>query len=47
MNNSRTDLAVEDMNIGFSYDIDKTIKGMVFKKLTVDEDLSKKIKKNE
>ena len=47
MNKSRTDIAVEDMNLGFAYDIDKEIKGMVFKKLTVDEELSKKIKKNE
>lgn len=47
MNKSRTDLAVEDMNLGFSYDIDKEIKGMIFKKLTVDKELSKKIKKNE
>ena len=47
MNKSRTDLAVEDMNLGFSYDIDKEIKGMIFKKLTVDKELSKKINKNE
>ncbi len=47
MNKSRTDIAVEDMNLGFAYDIDKEIKGMIFKKLTVDEELSKKIKKNE
>lgn len=47
MNKSRTDMAVEDMNLGFAYDIDKEIKGMIFKKLTVDEKLSKKIKKNE
>lgn len=46
MNKSRTDLAVEDMNLGFAYDIDKEIKGMVFKKLTVDDELSKIIKKN-
>ena len=47
MNKSRTDLAVEDMNLGFSYDIDKEIKGMIFKKLTIDKELSKKINKNE
>ena len=47
MNKSRTDIAVEDMNLGYNYDIDKTIKGMVFKKLTVDKDLSKQINKNE
>jgi spore protease len=47
MNKSRTDIAVEDMNLGFAYDIDREIKGMIFKKLTVDEELSKKIKKNQ
>ena len=43
MNKFRTDIAVEDMNLGFVYDIDKQINGMVFKKLNVDETLSKKI----
>ena len=46
MYKSRTDMAVEDMNLGFKYDIEYTIKDMVFKKLTVDEEISKKIKKN-
>ena len=46
MNKFRTDIAVEDMNLGFVYDIDKQINGMVFKKLNVDETLSKKINKN-
>ena len=46
MNKSRTDLAVEDVNLGFIYDIDKEINGLVFKKLTVDDELSKKINKN-
>ena len=30
MNKSRTDIAVEDMNLGFAYDIDREIKGMIF-----------------
>ncbi|MBO5711777.1 MAG: hypothetical protein J6R47_02965, partial [Acholeplasmatales bacterium] len=46
MYKSRTDIAVEDMNLGFKYDIEYTIKDMVFKKLTVDDEISKKIKKN-
>lgn len=43
----RTDMAVEDMKLDFRYDIDKKIKGMVYKKLTIDKSLSKKIHKGE
>jgi spore protease len=46
MYKSRTDMAVEDMNLGFKYDLEYTIKDMVFKKLTVDDEISKKINKN-
>lgn len=47
MYKSRTDMAVEDMNLGFKYDIEHTINDMIFKKLTVDEAISKKINKNQ
>lgn len=43
----RTDLAVEDMEIGYVYEIDKKINGMFLKKCNVDKALSKKIGKDE
>lgn len=43
----RTDLAVEDMEIGFTYDVDRKINGMIFKKCTVDEKISKQIGKDQ
>ncbi len=42
---NRTDMAVENMQMDFSYDVDRIIHGMHFKKIKVDEKLSKKIKK--
>lgn len=43
--NKRTDMAVENMESDFKYDVDKIINGMIFKKITVDEKLAKKINK--
>lgn len=43
--NKRTDMAVENMQTGFKYDVDRVINGMIFKKINVDEKLAKKIKK--
>lgn len=43
----RTDLAIEDMEIGYVYEIDKKINGMFLKKCNVDKSLSKKIGKDE
>lgn len=42
----RTDMAVESQ-LEFNFDVDKTIHGMSFRKLSVDKDLGKKIKKGE
>ena len=42
---ARTDLALEDMEISYVYDIDTIIDGMEFKKCNVDNELSKKIGK--
>lgn len=41
----RTDMAVEDMDLDFKYDLELEIDGMIYRKLTVDEKISKKIKK--
>lgn len=43
--NQRTDMAVENMDMGFQYDVDRIIHGMNFKKIKVNEALGKKIKK--
>ncbi len=43
--NKRTDMAVENMEPDFVYDVDRVIQGMHFKKITVNEALGKKIKK--
>lgn len=43
----RTDMAVEDMEIGFAFDVDRKISGMLFKKCSVDKKLSQKIGKDE
>lgn len=45
--NQRTDMAVENMQADFQYDVDRIIQGMNFKKITVDAALAKKIKKRE
>ncbi len=45
--NKRTDMAVENMDPNFKYDVDRIIQGMNFKKITVDSALAKKIKKKE
>lgn len=45
--NSRTDMAVENMQSDFKYDVHRTINGMDFKKITVDKALAKKINKKE
>lgn len=42
---NRTDMAVENMQANFQYDVDRIISGMHFKKINVDQELSKKIKK--
>ncbi len=47
MYKGRTDMAVEDMEVGFVYDVDRKINGMVFKKCNVDKKLSHKIGKEE
>ena len=44
---NRTDMAVEQMQADFKYDVDRIIHGMHFKKIKVDEALAKKIKKKE
>ncbi len=41
----RTDMAVENMESDFKFDVDRIIHGMHFKKIKVNEALSKKIKK--
>ena len=41
----RTDMAVESMELDFKYDIQRVIEGMEFRKLTVYDKLSDKIKK--
>lgn len=43
--NKRTDMAVENMQPNFTYDVDRIINGMNFKKINVDAVLAKKIKK--
>ncbi|MDE7264110.1 MAG: GPR endopeptidase [Anaeroplasmataceae bacterium] len=42
---NRTDMAVEQMNPDFKYDVDRIIEGMHFKKIKVDSELSKRINK--
>ena len=43
----RTDMAVENMESDFKFDVDRIIHGMHFKKIKVNEALSKKIKKHQ
>ena len=45
--NGRTDLAIEGLDAGFVYDVDRKINGMDFKKIYVDKKLSKEIGKRE
>ena len=42
---NRTDMAVEQMNPNFKYDVDRIIEGTHFKKIKVDSELSKRINK--
>ncbi|MDE7106199.1 MAG: GPR endopeptidase [Anaeroplasmataceae bacterium] len=44
---NRTDMAVEQMQADFRYDVDRIIHGMHFKKIKVDSALAKKIQKKE
>lgn len=44
---NRTDMAVENMQANFQYDVDRIIHGMHFKKIKVNKTLAKKIKKKE
>lgn len=44
---NRTDMAVEQIQEGFQYDVNRIIHGMHFKKIKVDPVLAKKIKKRE
>lgn len=44
---NRTDMAVENMQTNFKYDVDRIIQGMHFKKIKVNKVLAKKIKKKE
>lgn len=44
---NRTDMAVENMQMNFKYDVDRIIQGMHFKKIKVNKVLAKKIKKKE
>lgn len=44
---NRTDMAVENMQTNFKYDVDRIIQGMHFKKIKVNRALAKKIKKKE
>lgn len=44
---NRTDMAVENMQTNFKYDVDRIIHGMHFKKIKVNRALAKKIKKKE
>lgn len=46
MNKGRTDLALEDMEADFEFEIDRRINGMYLKKCRVDKSLSKKIGKS-
>lgn len=39
---NRTDMAVEQMQADFQYDVDRIIHGMHFKKIKVDSALAKK-----
>ena len=41
----RTDMAVEAVELDYEYDVDKVVNGLEYKKLTIDEELSFKIKK--
>lgn len=47
MYKGRTDLAIEDMELSYVYEIDKKINGMYLKKCNVDKKLSEKIGKDE
>lgn len=42
----RTDMAVDKLNLDYTYDVDKVIDDIEFKKLTIDDELSKKIMKD-
>ena len=44
---NRTDMAVENVQANFQYDVDRIIHGMHFKKIKVNKTLAKKIKKKE
>ena len=44
---NRTDMAVENMQANFQYDVDRIIHGMHFKKIKFNKTLAKKIKKKE
>lgn len=44
---NRTDMAVEQMQTDFKYDVDRVIHGMHFKKIKVNHALAKKIQKKE
>lgn len=44
---NRTDMAVENIQANFQYDVDRIIHGMHFKKIKVNKTLAKKIKKKE
>lgn len=45
MNKGRTDIALEDMELDFEFEIDKKINGMYLKKCNVDKKISEKIGK--
>ncbi len=44
---NRTDMAIEQLNNGFKYDVDRMINGINFKKIKIDKSLSNKINKKE
>lgn len=47
MYKGRTDIALDKLDLNFKYDVDKIIDDIEFKKLNVNDELSKKIKKDE
>lgn len=47
MYKGRTDIAIDNIDINYKYDVDKVIDGIEFKKLNVDDKLAKKIEKDE
>lgn len=44
---NRTDMAIEQLESDFKYDVDRIINGMHFKKIRIDKELSKSINKKE